>query len=75
MCACVCLGVGGQCDIFNVGVGVTGCVGVVLAVNVKAEEGRNMSNVCAPNQSQKQCFVMFYCVLLHFISKLLPFLC
>ena len=39
-------------------------MGVVLAVNVKVVEGRNMSNVCAPNQTQKQCFMMFYCVLL-----------
>ena len=40
------LDIGGQCDIFNVGVGVivfVVCVGIVLAV--KAVEGRNMSNV------------------------------
>ena len=37
----MCLGVGGRCDIFNVGVGVTVFVGVwalFLAVNGKAVE-------------------------------------
>ena len=35
-------------DIFNAGVGVTvcRCVGVVLAVNGEAVEGRSMSNGC-----------------------------
>ena len=32
---------------------------VVLAVNVEAVEGRNLSNVCALNRSQKPCFIMF----------------
>ena len=38
-------------------------MGVVLAVNVEAVEGRNISNVCALNQSHKQCFLMFYSIL------------
>ena len=73
--ACVCLlDIGGRCDIFNVGVGVTVSVGVgvVLAVNVKAVEGRNTST---PNRSQKQCFMMFHFVLLHFNCILLSLLC
>ena len=45
--------------------GVCGCVGVVLVVNVEAVEGRNISNICAPNRSQQRCF-MFYDVLLRF---------
>ena len=59
--------VGGRCDIFNVGVidCVCGCVGVVLAVNVEAVEGRNRSNDCALNRSR--CFTSFY-----FICLLLP---
>ena len=28
-------------------------------------EGRNMSNDCALSQSQKQCFITFYCVLIY----------
>ena len=47
----------------NVGVGVTVFVGVwalFWAVNVEAVEGRNVSNDCALNQSQKRCFMMFY---------------
>ena len=57
--ACVCLYIGGRCDNFNVGAGVTvcRCVGVVLTVNVKAVEGRNTSNICALNRSQKGCFM------------------
>ena len=43
----------GQRDIFNVGVGVTVFVGVVLAVNGEAVDGRIISNICAINQSQK----------------------
>ena len=43
----------GQCDIFNVGVGVTVFVGVVLAVNGEAVDCRIISNICAINQSQK----------------------
>ena len=43
----------GQCEIFNVGVGVTVFVGVVLAVNGEAVDGRIISNICAINQSQK----------------------
>ena len=46
MCVCEggggeCLGVGGQCDILNVSVGMTvcGCVGVVLALNGEVVEG------------------------------------
>ena len=45
VCMCM-LDIGGQCDIFNVGVSVivfVVCVGIVLAV--KAVEGRNMGNV------------------------------
>ena len=38
---------------------VSGMYGVV-AVNVKAVEGRNMSNVCALNRSQKRCFMTFF---------------
>ena len=45
-----------------------GCVGVALTVNVKAVEGRNISNVCALKQSQKPYFMMFYYVLLRFLS-------
>ena len=54
--------------------GVCGCVGVVLAVNVEAVEGRHVSNVCALNPSQKQCLMMFYYVLLCFICILLNML-
>ena len=59
----------------NVDVGVTvfvGCVGVVLAVNGEAVEGRNniMSNNCVLNRSQKRCFTPFC-----FICILLPLLC
>ena len=45
------LDIGGQCDIFNVVVGVTVFVGVgtVLAVNAEVVKGRNMSNVYAFN--------------------------
>ena len=35
-------------------------MGVALAVNVRAVEGRNMSNVYALNQSQKRCFKFHY---------------
>ena len=52
-----------------------GCMGVVLAVNVEAVEGSNMSNVCALNRSQKRCLMMFYYVLNRFICLLLPLLC
>ena len=39
-------------------------VGVVLAVNGKAVEGRNMSNFCALDRSQKRCFtVSNFCAL------------
>ena len=58
---------------FNVDVGVTvfvGCVGVVLAVNGEAVEGRNNSNNCVLNRSQKRCFTPFC-----FICILLPLLC
>ena len=51
------------CRIFNVGVGVT--VFVCVAVIGEAVEGRNMSNDCALSQSQKQCFITFYCVLIY----------
>ena len=47
------------------GVGVAVFVGewaLFLAVNIKVVEGRNMSNVCALNRSQKQCFMMFYSI-------------
>ena len=45
----------GDVIFFNVGMGVTvcGCVGVVLALNVAVVEGRNTSNVCALNRSEK----------------------
>ena len=62
----------------SAGVGVTlwgsGGGGIVLALNVKAVEGINTSNVCALNQSQKYYF-MFNDVLLGFICILLPLLC
>ena len=48
---------------------------VVLAVNVEAVKGRNMSNVCAHNRSQKRRFMMLYYGLLCFICILLPLLC
>ena len=69
--------VGGRCDIFNVGVidCVCGCVGVVLAVNVEAVEGRNTSSVCALNRSQKRCFMIFYYVLLCIICRLDSYFC
>ena len=40
------------------------CVGVVLAVNGAAVEGRNMSND-SPFRSQKRCFTAFYSVLFY----------
>lgn len=48
---CDWLGVGGQCDIFNVGVGVAVFVGVwhclgCDSVNAEAVEGSNMSKDC-----------------------------
>lgn len=46
-------------------------LGIALAVNVKAAESRNMSNVYSLNRSQKRSF-MFYYVLLHFTCILLP---
>ena len=52
MSVCVCmLDIGGQCDLFNVVIGMTVFVGVgiVLAVNVKVVKRRNMSNVYAFN--------------------------
>ena len=69
--------VGGRCDIFNVGVidCVCGCVGVVLAVNVEAVEGRNTSSVCALNRSQKRGFMMFYYVLLCIICRVDSYFC
>ena len=42
-------------------------VGVVLAVNGEAVEGRNTSNDCALNRSQKRSFMKFYYVLHRFI--------
>ena len=67
LCVCVrmCLfNIGGRCNIFNVGVvGVCGCVGVVLAVNVKVMESRDMTNAYALNRSQKRCCMMFYSML------------
>ena len=56
----------------GVGVTVFVGVGVVLAVNVKAVEGRNTSTL---NRSQKQCFMMFYFVLFHFICIFLSLFC
>lgn len=53
VCAYVCLGVGGRCDIFNVGVGVTVFVGIVLAVDGEVVDGRIMSDICAFIRSQK----------------------
>ena len=70
VCVCVCerererereresLAVGERCNIFNVGDCVSGCVGVVLAVNVETAEGRNMSD-----RIQKRCFILFVYVL------------
>ena len=53
-------------------------MGVALTVNVKAVEGRNISNVCVLKQSQKPYF-MFYYVLLRcfffFLSVYLRLLC
>ena len=49
-------------------------MGVVLAVNVKAVGGGNMSNVCALNRSQKRCFIMLDSVLHRFICILLRLL-
>ena len=40
-------------------------MGIVLAVNVKVMEGRDMTNAYALNRFQKQCFMTFYYVLLH----------
>ena len=42
---------------------VCGCVGVVLAVNVEAVKGRNLSNVCAQISISE---VTFYDALLRF---------
>ena len=41
------------------------CVGVVLAVNAQAVEGRNVSNDCALNRYQKRCFSTFYSILFY----------
>ena len=35
-------------------------MGVALAVNVEAMEGRNRSNDSAHNQSQKRCFMLLF---------------
>ena len=50
---------------------VCGGVGVVLAVNKKAVESRNTSNVCAFNRSQKGCFMMFYSIFFFSLSLFL----
>ena len=42
-------------------------MGVVFAVNGEAVEGRNTSNDCALNRSQKRSFTKFYYVLHRFI--------
>ena len=51
-----------------------GCVGVALTVNVKAVEGRNISNVCVLKQSQKPYF-MFYYILLRVFFNLYTYVC
>ena len=62
-------------DIFNAGVGVTvcRCVGVVLAVNGEAVEGRSMSNGCMCTQPVAEAmfqdvlrFTLSYCSCLLF---------
>ena len=47
-------------------------MGVVLAVNGDSKEGRNMSNDCALNLSQKCCFTTLYS-LFEFICILFTF--
>ena len=47
---------------------VCGCVRVVLAVNIKAVESGNSTNVCAFNRSQKGCFMMFYSIFVSLFS-------
>ena len=43
-------------------------MGIVLAVNVEAMEGRTMSNNCALSQSQKRCFMLFYRFYLYILA-------
>jgi len=71
VCVSVCLGVGGRCDIFNVGVGVTRWLGIDLAVNGETVEGRNMTNDSTLNRSQKR---EFY-VLLRFTLVVCLYFC
>ena len=48
-------------------------MGVALTVNVKAVEGRNISNVCVLKQSQKPYFMFYYVLLLVFFICILTF--